>query len=746
MANERHFSEKDPKTREIVSFLYETLFSHYSSGALRFITEDTKGGKSVLQLIEKDNLKDAQDKIDQIYKAYNIDEKTFSKDQLIDTIKTVIDLYKENPANSLDSLESTVLPKEEVEDPIENTETEQPVFNEKEMEEIVNNLYEKISKPELNQHTLSQDFISYARASLALDLETNDQSKIGINDLIDAYNEVLKDQNNLDLRKTLVWLLPQIEEELKLRRLVLNEEILKIRKDDSLSGNFDDLMDSIAQCDELENNIVSFKETLDPILVEDEKDTIYTTTVYVTSSLPASIDSKTSIVTKEDTKEDTLEKTPQEKFEDLIFKKGINKIVIHGGMIESKKPENGWLLTPRVDFDADSAIMILDELGVKYNKGATSTWVHPEAKLKEDKKGNHYFEYKDEKIYLEDGTVVFDVGKSNGLKMLKDTVFVLDHHGDGSNEITSTTKILVESVEGFKKYQDKKENFPEYLKNYAELVTLVDNLSMDTDMGREEFEKKYALTMPALVPLLYYKNPKMLLDIFKKYPDISINGFSKKELKYPVGVREYTSVDDNRNGFSGINIYSEIPKNYNPKYVYEEFTIGDLVQNQQKVVENSIKEIDYHIQKMFKDGLKTNSPITGKTVFINQESFKYIDYKGAVKKYNTYIGNSFGASTVYNMGYDTMIILNKDKGNQIFVSSKNHQGLKKFADNFKIYYDNAVTVRDSMFILRDINLKNENSEYLRNAIVDSAKIDGFDIGDFNKTIDDLIKEIKENKE
>lgn len=230
MANERHFSEKDPKTREIVSFLYETLFSHYSSGALRFITEDTKGGKSVLQLIEKDNLKDAQDKIDQIYKAYNIDEKTFSKDQLIDTIKTVIDLYKENPANSLDSLESTVLPKEEVEDPIENTETEQPVFNEKEMEEIVNNLYEKISKPELNQHTLSQDFISYARASLALDLETNDQSKIGINDLIDAYNEVLKDQNNLDLRKTLVWLLPQIEEELKLRRLVLNEEILKFVK------------------------------------------------------------------------------------------------------------------------------------------------------------------------------------------------------------------------------------------------------------------------------------------------------------------------------------------------------------------------------------------------------------------------------------------------------------------------------------------------------------------------------------
>ena len=49
------------------------------------------------------------------------------------------------------------------------------------------------------------------------------------------------------------------------------------------------------------------------------------------------------------------------------------------------------VLKPKLDFDADSAIMILDELGAKYNKGYNYTWVHPEAKIKEDKSGNFLF-------------------------------------------------------------------------------------------------------------------------------------------------------------------------------------------------------------------------------------------------------------------------------------------------------------------------------------------------------------------
>ena len=64
---------------------------------------------------------------------------------------------------------------------------------------------------------------------------------------------------------------------------------------------------------------------------------------------------------------------------------------------------------------------------------------------------------------LTEGTVIFDVGKGNGLKMLKDGISMIDHHGDGNKDVTSTTQILVESARGFKKYKDKKKN-SEYLK------------------------------------------------------------------------------------------------------------------------------------------------------------------------------------------------------------------------------------------------------------------------------------------
>ena len=64
----------------------------------------------------------------------------------------------------------------------------------------------------------------------------------------------------------------------------------------------------------------------------------------------------------------------------------------------------------------------------------------------------------------------------------------------------------------------------------------------------------------------------------------------QKELKYPVGVREYTSISDNRSGFTGIKIYSEIPKDYNPNFIYEEFTIEDAVKKSTKVIENSVKD------------------------------------------------------------------------------------------------------------------------------------------------------------
>ncbi len=727
--------EKIGDKREVISFLYETLGSNYTAGVLRFILDDTKGANSVLQLIEKGKLEEANNKIDKIYEAYSVDNKNFSKEDLIETIQTAIELYKED-SESESNLKN-----------VSQSEIEKKDFNETEYENIFNDLYVKLSDPESYKNSIEKDFISYAQAYKALETKEGDKEKLGVNNIIDAYNEILINQNNPDTRASLVWFLPKVEKEIGIYQIKLNEEIIKIRTGEKQDKTFDELMSEIEKYQDIKNRVIDFKNTLETITVEDEKDTVYTTTVYSTSSLPVSIDPKNPVeIKEEDSTEAIIEKTPQEKFEDLIFKKGIITIIIHGEMIESKKTDNAWFLKPKLDFDADSAIMILDELGAKYNKGYNYTWVHPEARLKEDKSGNFYFEYNNEKIYLTDGTVVFDVGKANGLKMLKDGVFVLDHHGDANNDTTSTTQILVETAQDFKKYKDKKEKFPEYLKNYAELTTMVDNLSMDTDMGRENFIKNYANTMPALVPLLYYKNPKILLDFFKKYPNVSLDGFSKKELKYTVGVREYTSLSDNRTGFMGINIYSEIPEKHNPNYIYEEFTIGDIVENQKKVVENSVKEIDYHIQKMMSDGLKTTSPFLGKTVFIDQKVFKYIDKNDNIKEYRTYMGNSFGASTVYNLGYDSMVLLNRDKGNQIFVSSKNKEGLKKFADNLKVYYDNAVIVRESMFILRDKNLKNVNPEYIRNAIIDSAQIDGFDIGDFNKTVDDLINEIRENKE
>jgi hypothetical protein len=615
-------------------------------------------------------------------------------------------------------------------------------FDEQKHEDIINSVYHKFVEPEKYQDSIESDMAQYIVADKSLDLETEQN----INpDFVQNYSEFLNNYNSPDTIATIIWLLPKVKIQVSEKLNSLQNLTVKVRTGEDVGMTNEDLLNQIKYYSDIQSQINEFEIDLNKPN-EDKADFVDTDTASI--ELDNLGDDKNTINIDADDEQEPKsieeEKTPHEKFEDYLFKKGINKIVIHGGLVEYKKDAEKQALMPRVDFDADSALMVLDEVGAKYATGATTTWIHPEAVLKQDKSGRYYYEYNKEKTFLTKGTLVIDVGKSNGFNVLDGDIFTIDYHAVDAvdaDEDTSATQILVENLEQLNRYTDGTEKFPEYLNSYAKLVSKIDNLSMDTEMDID-FKENYAKTMYALQPFLYSKNRKILLEIFKKYPDISLDGFTDEELEYPIGVREYTSINDRRIGFRGVKIYSEIPNDFNLDYIYEDFTIQDIVENQQKAVEYSIDEINLQAQRMFRDKLKINSPITGKTLFVDQETKEYTSKDGTVKKFNTYSKNSFGAVTAYKMGYDTMIIFNRDKGNQIFVSSKNKEGLHKFAQNLEMYYPGAVIVRDKMLILRDKSMKSVNPVKIREAVIKSSEIGGFNEKEYLKELDEYIEYLK----
>ncbi len=719
----------------ILQFLESQFGNSFDGVTKRYLFEKNKNNNSVYQLVERGNLIDATTKVKEIYKSQGLDQtKVPTPQEIVEAIKMAIDIENE-PGQA---------PKEEepAVDPVESEESEKVNnFDEEKYENIINETYHKLSDPEKYKDTIEKDLVEYIKASLAIELGSDDTEVVNIEDTIDAYGELLNNVNP-DTLPTAVWLLPRIKTKVGEKLEKIREKIQKARKENDSSGVIENTIDEINYYESINSAIEVLENSLNP--KDEEIEEIDTSVTKVDIELtdtknPGVVDSAA------EEKLTDAEITPHEKLEDYFFKKGVSQIIVHGVEIENKIKDGEHGLVPKMDLDVDSALMVLDEIGVKYKSGAKCTWIHPEAKLVEPSKGQAYFEYNGEKTFLTKGTVIFDVGKSNGFKPLPGDVFMFDHHGEAGSEPTSTTQILIENLEQLNQYKDGKKEFPIFLKSYAELVTKIDNLSMDRDMDIDEFKNNYANTMYALAPLVYGKNRRMLMDIYKKYPNISMDAFTDRENEYIVGVREYTSTDDHRSGFKDIKIYSEIPENNNLDYVYENFTIKDLVENQQHALDLSIKEINFHTQKMFRDGLKIDSEILGRTVFIDQEKYDYSDSNGKIRKFNDYSGNTFGALTAYNMGYDSMIILNRDRGNHIFVSSKNPNGLRQFAKNLKIYYSNAIIVRDSMLILRDKEIKTENPENVRNAIIDSAQIDGFNPGDYLEEVDRFIKQSKKSK-
>lgn len=413
--------------------------------------------------------------------------------------------------------------------------------------------------------------------------------------------------------------------------------------------------------------------------------------------------------------------TPEQVFENLLFKDGIAEVIIHGTNIQKGQPLEDGALLPKLDFDNESAIQILDEVGVKYKKGAKYTWINPEIPIQTNESGRSYYMQDGKKVFLRSGTVVIDVGKGNGFVSLGNKTFMLDHHHKDTKDVTSATEILVNALSKTKKFE---KGLPEWLKGFTELVTKIDNLSMDIPEDVDEFLKKYPKTLYAMVPLLRYKNRSILIDLFKKYPNLSLENLTEEELDYQVGYRVLTSVNDHRQGFQGINIVSQIPKDAPLDYVYEPCTLRNIAENQKKFLQKSIESMNYQVQKMYSvSNVFDRSPILGKTIFIDDGG----DYD-----------NKFGAAVAYGMGYETMIIHNK-KDNSIFVSSKNKAGLKKFAESMEIYTDNGVVVRDSMFVLRNPSFGKDNVQYIKNAIINSAELEDFSLDKIIEEADKMLK-------
>lgn len=730
--------------------------------------------KSLMKFVDSGQIDKAKDILKKHIQLGENDEKTQRSvdesqiDPIIDEMVFAIGFYKEAEMED-DTINIKPEEANQITDELNNNVdhgTAPGIDRVLELEEIINSKNESLSDPEKSPDTLEDDFIAYAKATYELD---NPEDNNYVDDLIDAYYEILTEYKGPDTLPALVKLLPKVKVGIvdKIKKFKKEKESLK--KGKNVSNSIEQIDMYIEYYESAKEEIDFFEQSLQNNDEESDKDIVdanfmgpdiqsqdfeipQDTTEEAKDEEIDKNNLNSNGVAEEDKKNEDeevvtpkvekKELTPHEKFEDYLFKKGIKQIIVHGQDYQDKN--GNTKLVSKMDFDIDSALQVLDEVGVQFTTDAKCTWVHPQSRMEREKNGRAYFMIDGEKMYLPKGTMIIDVGGTNGFNIEDGDIFTLDHHSDSSDNETSSTKILVENLKELPRYINGDSTFPEFLDNYTELVTKIDNLSMDTNMEFEDFKKNYANTMYALEPFVYYKNKRMLMDIFRKYPNINLNGFTEEEKKYVVGVKEFTKQEDKGFTSKKVNLYSEIPKikktpeDPNEEFKYEEFTIGDLVENQQNAVENSIKDINYHTQKMFRDGLTVDSKIMGRTIFVDVENWEYVDKRtGKIKEFKDYT-NNFGAVTAYNMYYDTMIILNRKEGNRIFISSKNKEGLQQFSENLSLYYDNGIIVRDSMYILRDPKMKNEDVNNVREAIIDSAGLNGFKEDELSKEIQELL--------
>ncbi len=444
---------------------------------------------------------------------------------------------------------------------------------------------------------------------------------------------------------------------------------------------------------------------------------------------------------------------------EYLYEKGISDVIIHGAKAEykNKKGETEDYIKQKIDLDVYSTMMMLQMGDVKYQDGATTTWIDPKEEInydeegkpyynvetkeplffkngkpKKDKSGDTIFEIKKDRKYLKPGTMILDMSGSFGFNIIPKDVMIFDHHGEKNKRVTSTTREVFNTLKNNPKFiENIKKNSGHddltWLEHYIDFVTNVDNLDYKVD---PENWATFNNTMYCIQKIFTNKNREVLIDLFRNYPNISLDGFTEKEMDYIV---LYETYEEDENGKlvkvqkplkeNGVKKSPDHFKNNSMRlYDGKLVSIRDLVEYQKKALDYSNASIAKSELLMFKNNLNTNSPVLGKTII--QE----VDVNSKEK-------NPFNTVSGYGNGYDSYVILNLNgiQKNEIFVSTKKNTDdfVEKLQDGFKEVlndkYHNkmVIPVRGSMVIVRDEVLKTLDTDKIRDIIARALEIDNF---------------------
>lgn len=458
-----------------------------------------------------------------------------------------------------------------------------------------------------------------------------------------------------------------------------------------------------------------------------------------------------------DSKINEIEGPFQESLDKYFYKEGIPEIIIHGveiPVVNEETNEESTYLKQKADFDVFSALHIFDLAGIKYKEGSKTTWIHPSEKLQYNKNEKPYFMIDGIPKYLKKGTVVIDVAGTYGAKIAKGDILQFDHHGDDSKgqDTTSATNEIYESLKDNENFQKNiKENTNtedlKWLENYVNFVTKVDNL--DYDVNPENWEN-YHNTLYAVQKYFNSSNQGVILDLYRNYGDVSLEGFSADEMDYIIATGDityrYNDKKKEKPIFKNIKPLVYDGKNQDvddleSDLFYKErlIRLKDVAQLQKISVLNTNEAIDESRIEMFLNNFNENSPVLGKTLI------EEVDRQDKTKKVN-----KFTAVGAYGNGYDSYIILNTggDQKNEVFVSSKKDTNLfvENIKEEFKKELGNKYSeklvqpVRDSMVVMRDPALKKLETDKIREIIAKALKIDGYDIKSKEKDTKDKILE------
>ena len=366
---------------------------------------------------------------------------------------------------------------------------------------------------------------------------------------------------------------------------------------------------------------------------------------------------KTSPTVQKESIEEKIEVSHKDVLE--MLKKGVDRIVVHGGKIKNKENEFQNIIQP--DLDVHGALyflnLIKDKSGnptlVTYNDGSFTESVPKGQKAIEDAKPGEVI------VHIDTGGEEFSAKKINGIMHI-----FIDHHSTEKKRPTSATQIMSEILsesQEFKKMLDEKP----WLKKFVRFVTNFDNLSY-VDEKNAEGKNKFT---PSSFANAW---PKSLYALAQHLPfEDLVKAFEENRDPWkPYNEAEMTKIIS-RMGKKGDELQKIIEENRKTAI----FTV-DAVRR----AEEANKTIN----------IEESTPELGKIIYHNFPTVQSHDGKSFVNK----IPNAYGFMATKAIGRDTYVVFNKEK-KEFFLNSTT-KDLTEVFERLQKRFPSATLVRGTM--------------------------------------------------